>query len=102
MKKIAGVVWYSDEVVYCRALAIFADAFNMPRTYEDWVIGVAKIAKDMKRDGWVLVRAELDPETFPAWCKSRGLKIEAKARGDFGNEAADEYLRTGKGVIIDI
>lgn len=102
MKKIAGIVWYNDEGVYRRALAIFTDAFNMPSSYEDWMIGVAKIAKDMKRDGWVLVRAELDPETFPGWCKTRGLNVDAKARGELGNDAAAEYLRTGKGVIIDI
>ena len=102
MKKIAGIVWYNDEVVYRRALAIFTDAFNMPSSYEDWLIGVKDTAKEMKRAGWILVRAELDPETFPGWCKARSLNIDAKARGDFGNEVAAEYLRTGKGTIIGL
>jgi len=101
MKKIAGIVWYNNEVIYRRALAIFEDAFDMPSTYEDWKVEITKTAKKFKRDGWVLIRAELEPETFVTWCKARGLKIDAKARVTFGDETAQEYLRSGRGTIID-
>lgn len=102
MEKVGGVVWYTTETDYFRALAVFEDALNMPATYDDWMGQVEQLIEYAKRDGWVLVRAELDPNTFPGWCKSRGLNVDAKARVAFGNEAAAEHLRTGSGKIIDL
>jgi len=102
MKKIAGIVWYNNEIIYRRALAIFEDAFNMPATYEDWKVGVKRIAEKYKSDGWILVRAELDPDAFPNWCKSRGLNVDTKARVTFGDEAAARYLKTGEGNFVDV
>jgi len=102
MEKIAGIVWYKTERNYINACRIFADAFNMPNTYMDWLIQVKKRAKEVQRDGWVLVRAELDPETFPDWCKARGLNVDSKARSLFGNEAASEYLKNGTGQLLEL
>lgn len=102
MKKIAGIFWYNDEIAYRQARSIFKDAFNMPDTYKDWKAGVKTLSEKFKREGWTLVRAEFNPDTFPAWCEERGLNIDAKARMSFGDYVAGEYLRTGKGVIIDI
>lgn len=99
--KIGGIVWYATEKIYIKALAIFEDAFNMPTTYVDWMEQVKEITEKAQSDGWVIIRAEFDPDTFPAWCKSRGLNVDAKARVAFGNEAAAEHLRTGRGKIID-
>ncbi len=97
MRKIAGVVWYENEIVYRRAVALFDDALDMPPTYEDWLFRVKQTVEQLEHAGWTLIRAELDPETFPGWCKARGLNVDAQARTAFGDAAAAEWLRGERG-----
>ena len=46
-----------------------------------------------ERSGAIVVRAELDPETFPNWCAARSLHVDATGRAEWGNWKAVEYLR---------
>lgn len=101
MKDIIGVAWFTDELTYRRALEIFADRENMPATFADWKALVERQCGLIKESGNIAIRADIDPETFCDWCRSRGLQPDAKGRTAFANHIVIEYQKTGAGTLID-
>ena len=101
MSDLIGIVWFEDELAYCRALEMFADCRDMPATYEDWKAIVGRQLEEIKRVGNIAIRADFDPETFVAWCTSRGFPPGSHARTALANHAVLEYQKTGKGTIIE-
>jgi hypothetical protein len=70
---------------------IMADADRLPKTFASWLEKADRAEREFKRRGDV-VRAIIDPDNFPAWCQSRGLKrLDAQARTLFAN-----YVAAGK------
>ena len=85
-----GVAWYrKDDYDVLRGL--FADGHNLPLTYEAWEQQANAFSNRMADRGVVIRKAYIDPKTFPAWCQSRGMKIDAKARQLFATEFARRY-----------
>jgi len=101
MNDVIGIGWYKDEGTYRRALAIFTDPQNMPATFEDWKALVARQCEFIKGSGDIAIRADIDPETFPAWCASRGYQANSQGRIAFVNHVELEYQKTGKGTVIE-
>ena len=97
MNSIIGIAWFKDDATYRRALAIFTDAANMPASFEDWKALVGKQCELIKDSGNIALRADIDPETFTAWCASRGYKANAHGRIAFVNHMVLEYRKTSKG-----
>lgn len=81
----AGIAWYKSEDDYKKLLKIFEDAANLPDTYQEWLNGAKQGIKEMAAKGYTLEPVNIDPETFPDWCASRGLNINAEARIAFVN-----------------
>jgi hypothetical protein len=67
---------------------IMADAARFPAAYREWREASERLKSDLKRRGHVVLRAIVDPEIFPVWCKARGLNIDAEARTKFASEVA--------------
>ncbi|NTV58685.1 MAG: hypothetical protein HGA74_15590 [Deltaproteobacteria bacterium] len=101
MKDVIGIAWFKDEATYRRALAIFIDPGNMPASFEDWKALVGKQCELIKGSGNVALRADIDPETFTAWCASRGHLANSQGRIAFVNHVELEYQKTGKGTVIE-
>jgi hypothetical protein len=101
MSDVIGVAWYKDEATYRRALAIFTDPGNMPASFEEWKALVGRQIEFIKGDGNVALRADLDPETFAAWCAARGHLANSQGRIAFVNHVELEYQKTGKGTVIE-
>ncbi len=101
MKDIIGIAWFKDEATYRRALAMFIDPDSMPASFEDWKALVGKECELIKEKGSIALRADIDPDTFPGWCASRGLKANSWGRIAFVNHVELEYQMTGKGTIIE-
>ena len=101
MNDIIGIAWFKDEAAYRRALAIFTDPENMPASFEDWKALVGKECKLIREVGNIALRADIDPDTFPDWCASRGLKPNSWGRTAFVNHVELEYQMTGKGTVIE-
>ena len=101
MNDVIGIAWFKDELTYRRALAIFTDSKNMPATYEDWKALVGRECELIKGGGNVAIRADIDPETFTAWCASRGFLANSQGRIAFVNHVELEYQKTGKGTVIE-
>lgn len=86
-----GLIWYRPQD-YPRILEVMEDADDLPATYGEWYEKTRDIERYLKRNGYFVVRTLLDPEAFPGWCRSRGLKVNAKARAEFANAAAYDKI----------
>jgi hypothetical protein len=101
MNDVVGIAWFKDEATYRRALAIFTDSDNMPASFEDWKALVERQRELIKDSGNVALRVDIDPETFTAWCASRGYRPNSQGRIAFVNHVVLEYQKTGKGTLIE-
>ena len=101
MSYVIGIAWFKDEAIYKRALAIFTDRENMPASFEDWKALVGRQRELIKAGGNVALRVDIDPETFTAWCASRGYVANSQGRIAFVNHVELEYQKTGKGTVIE-
>jgi len=101
MQNVMGVAWFEDEAAYGRALEIFIDPENMPASFEAWQALVGKQCALIKSSGTRPLRADIDPETFLAWCADRGFPPNAAGRMGFVNHVVLEYQKTGEGTFIE-
>lgn len=87
-----GMAWYR-EADYLAALAIMADAQTMPTTYAAWLAIAQKRERELTRDGHKVIRAIVDPKTFPDWCRRNGFAhIDTHARGAYGADYAARQI----------
>jgi hypothetical protein len=77
--EITGIAWYRQQD-YQRLLEMFEDGHRLPATYEEWLQKADSLFKGMKNRGVAVQRVYLYPDDFAAWCRSRGLNINASAR----------------------
>lgn len=88
-----GIAWY-NKAQYAQALGIMHDAHLLPRTYAEWFKIACQRERDIKSAGHRVVRAIIDPQTFPVWCALRNFtRIDANARIAFANEQAAIQVR---------
>lgn len=92
-KRIAGMVWYRLED-YEAAVAIMEDRDKLPGTYSAWRIKAEQSEKQMQRLGWSTTRAYINAADFVAWCRARGLNLNAEARNQFANSVALDAARS--------
>lgn len=89
-----GMVWYRLED-YDAVRRVMADGHKLPATFVEWRMQAERGEKQMQRSGKTVFRAFIDPETFPDWCRARGLNVDAHARNRFAADFAYvEYMRT--------
>lgn len=89
-QKIAavGMSWF-HEADYAAILRIMTDRDNLPATFALWLQRATQQERDLKAKGHIILRAVIDPQTFPGWCAHRGFTdIDAKARVAFASEYA--------------
>jgi len=91
-KRAVGISWYKPED-YDRMKRMFKDGFRLPDTFEEWLDRAEKAAAQLTADGYVVIRAPLDPETFPKWCRDHGLEMTTETRSIYSGEyAANNYF----------
>ncbi len=88
-KTIAGIPWYRPED-YLKCRKLFTDRDVLQETYKGWLAAAEKMEKYLKKNGFTVFRIYLYPNTFPAWCLAKGMKLDAQARASFANEMAGE------------
>ena len=101
MNDVIGIAWFKDEATYRKALSIFTDPENMPASFEDWKAIVGRESQLIKGSGNIAIRADIDPETFTAWCGSHGFAANSWGRIAFVKHVELEYRKTGKGTVIE-
>ncbi|MCC6891076.1 MAG: hypothetical protein IT536_21320 [Hyphomicrobiales bacterium] len=90
--RASGMAWYRRED-YPRILEIMEDRQKLYPDFTSWENAAKSGESSMKREGHIVIRALIDPEKFPEWCRKRGLRIDAQARMQFANEVAYEQMR---------
>lgn len=84
---LVGMPWFKRDD-YARILQIMQDAHRLPATFDEWRKKAGGGESVLRREGHVVVRAVIDPDDFPVWCRARGLDIDAKARTAFASQFA--------------
>ena len=84
---IQAMVWYREE--HWETLKkLFVDADRLPSTYGDWLRRAEEMKARIQEAGDIVIKVYIDPETFPAWCRSKGLAMDAAARSQLAIEVA--------------
>jgi hypothetical protein len=87
-----GIPWFRSEDWKALKL-MFSDADQLHDHHKDWLRDAKKIEKRLQKQGFIVERALIDPNTFPAWCALRGMSLDAKARSAFASEAASSKFQ---------
>jgi hypothetical protein len=91
-----GFAWYTQEN-YERIKTIMEDGHNLPPTFSQWRLAAEQAVKKYRREGFITIEVNIDPDTFPGWCAARGLNVDAKARTEFAALIAKERAADPKG-----
>jgi hypothetical protein len=86
---IQAMVWYKEEH-WDILIAMFSDADLLPKSYSDWLVRAEEKKKEVQDDGDIVIKVFIDPETFPEWCKKKGLPMDAEARSQLALEVAQD------------
>jgi len=87
-----GIPWYRKED-WAEIRRIMADADVLHDSFDDWLKSATHVEQRLRQSGQIVERAYIDPADFPAWCRARGLNVDAKAREAFANTVAFEKHR---------
>jgi hypothetical protein len=91
--RAAGLPWVRKED-YAAFLDIMEDADGLPDTWERFVELSEKAERGLKADGMIVERVYIDPDTFPDWCGSNGVRVNSKGRMKFaGSVVVEKYGR---------
>jgi hypothetical protein len=71
-------------------LSICEDADWLPATWQRFAEFTEKAERSDKAQGYIVERAYIDPLTFPDWCRSQGLRVNAHARRTFAASIAEK------------
>lgn len=86
-----GMAWFKREN-FTRLLAVFEDSHKLHRTFDEWLRDAEIGRKGLEAKGVRVVCVDIDPDHFIAWCKSRGLGINAQSRISYANLIAYKVL----------
>lgn len=75
--------WYKDEADYLRMKEFCVDKEHFGPSYKEWCAVVEKKIAEVARQGISLVKKNIEPEAFIAWCASTSNTPNAKSRGLF-------------------
>ena len=87
--RAAGVPWVRAED-WLAFLAIMEDRDDSPVSWEIFNQRSEQFESSLKAQGYIVVRAYIDPETFPDWCRTHGHRVNAEGRGSFAASVAAE------------
>ena len=85
--KTAGVFWINRED-WARYVNLCVDGAKLPTTYSEWVSGAERVTQNLAREGWEVIKVDVDLAEFAAWCKANALDIDKVARIRYANEIA--------------
>jgi len=87
-----ALVWYKEED-WDILMDMFPDRHLMPATYSDWLARADELLEKVQAEGDIAIKVFIDPDTFPQWCREKGLKPDAAARTELALEVATKQLK---------
>ncbi len=82
---VVGMPWYSKGD-YARLRASFADGARLHETYVEWSAAARATEARLVAQGHRVVRIQIEPEEFAAWCSAFNIVPDAEARMRYANE----------------
>ena len=77
-----GISWFPEED-YAAIRSISEDGHKMPSTWKEWLKGAEEMEKKAIESGKIVERINIDPDTFPDWCKKNGVGVNREGRHKF-------------------
>lgn len=87
-----GLAWFEPES-WEQVAAIMEDRDRMARNYADWLAGAIRSEEEVRREGFVPVRAVLRAGDFLDHCRRNGQRIDASGRTHFAGLVAAQEQR---------
>lgn len=84
---VQAMVWYKEDD-WDTLKEMFDDADMLPKTYDDWLVRAEEMKEKVQEQGDMVIKVFIDPQTFPEWCQSKGLPMNAEARSQLAIEVA--------------
>lgn len=75
--------WYKDEAAYLRMKEFCVDKEHFGPSYKEWCLKVQKKIDDLAKSGTILIKADIEPDAFIAWCAKTSNIPDGKARSLF-------------------
>jgi len=91
---VVGLPWYRKGD-YARLRASFADGARLHERYPEWSAAARATEAHLVAQGHRVVRVEIEPEEFAAWCSACNVAPDAEARMRYANEFAHLDKRFG-------
>ncbi|MDP3417879.1 hypothetical protein [Falsiroseomonas sp.] len=91
-----GMAWYRAET-FAEVRASMADAEKLPATFEKFLYAAMKGEEKLRRAGHAVIRVYLDMDEFPAFCRARGLNVDAKGRMEYAAHVAHQMVQANGG-----
>jgi hypothetical protein len=77
-----GIAWFRLEQ-WSRLLEISEDREDLEETFAEWESLAEEKLRDLRAQGLDAEKVTIDLEELLAWCKSRGLSVDARARSQY-------------------
>jgi len=90
--RVIGLPWY-QKADYQRLKTIFTDGGKLAPTFEQWEQAAEKLRQRCLAQGEIVVKAYIDPDTFPTWCAANGKGVDSSGRTWYANSIAADYAR---------
>ena len=92
--QVVGIPWYKKEN-FKKLLKLFDDSHKLHGTYHEWLASADELRKHMETESVSVVCVDIDPHDFSEWCKSKGCKLDADARGKYASMVAINSVADG-------
>ena len=86
---VQALVWYKKEH-WDTLKEMFTDGDRLPPTFEEWERRAEELKEQVQAAGDAVIKVYIDPETFPAWCRKKGLPMNSEARSELAIEVAQQ------------
>ena len=77
-----GIAWFRLEQ-WSRLLEISEDREDLEETFAEWESLAEEKLRDLRAQGLDAEKVTIDLEELLAWCKSRGLSVDGRARSQY-------------------
>jgi hypothetical protein len=77
-----GIAWFRPEQ-WSRLLEISEDREDLEETFAEWESLAEEKLRDLRAQGLDVAKVTIDLEELLAWCKSRGLSVDASTRSQY-------------------
>lgn len=85
-----GIPWYARDD-YRRILEVMEDAHLLPKTFDKWLYRAEKTRQEHLRSGVIVVKAQIEPDAFVAWCRENSQHVDASGRNAYASLVAYQY-----------